>query len=91
MFAFVLSSQDSLHKNVPQKKSKGIKSSLGRFFSKKDKAKSSKDQGHMSNMDGMGAMSGLYSDSEMMCSSDTLSLSGGLGQKGDFDRRKKKK
>lgn len=89
-----MSSQDSLHKNAPQKKSKGIKSSLGRFFSKKDKVKSSssKDSQMMSSMDGRdGAMSGLYSDSEMMCSSDTLSLAGGLGQKSDFDRRKKKK
>jgi hypothetical protein len=88
------SSQDSLHKNAPQKKSKGIKSSLGRFFSKKDKQKSSssKDsQMMMSSMDGGGAMSGFYSDSEMMCSSDTLSLAGGLCQKTDFDRRKKKK
>lgn len=32
------SSQDSLHKNQPPKK-KGIKSSLGRFFSKKEKGK----------------------------------------------------
>jgi hypothetical protein len=45
----------------------------------------------MSSMDGGGAMSGFYSDSEMMCSSDTLSLAGGLCQKTDFDRRKKKK
>jgi hypothetical protein len=82
------SSQDSLHKNTPQKK-KGIKSSLGRFFSKKDKAKS-KDSSMLGGLDG-NSMSGVYSDSEMMSAGDGLSLSGGLGQKGDFDRRKKKK
>ncbi|KAF4533470.1 hypothetical protein B566_EDAN001199 [Ephemera danica] len=82
------SSQDSLHKNTPQKK-KGIKSSLGRFFSKKEKAKS-KDSSMMGSVDGV-AMSGVYSDSELMGSGDTLGLAGGLGQKGDFDRRKKKK
>lgn len=31
-----------------------------------------------------------YGDADMS-GADTLSLSGGLGQKGDFDRRKKKK
>ncbi|XP_059469843.1 liprin-alpha-1 isoform X4 [Neocloeon triangulifer] len=85
-------SQDSLHKNAPQKKSKGIKSSLGRFFSKKDKVKqssNSKDSPMLSSVDGISSH-GLYVDSEMMCSSDTLSLAESLGQKGDFDRRKKK-
>ncbi|CAB3384195.1 Hypothetical predicted protein [Cloeon dipterum] len=90
-----LRSQDSLHKsNVPPKKSKGIKSSLGRFFSKKDKGKppsNSKDSPMMtSSTDGMPTSHSLYADSDIMCSSDTLSLAGGLGQKGDFDRRKKK-
>ncbi|CAB3384197.1 Hypothetical predicted protein [Cloeon dipterum] len=91
----LLMSQDSLHKsNVPPKKSKGIKSSLGRFFSKKDKGKppsNSKDSPMMtSSTDGMPTSHSLYADSDIMCSSDTLSLAGGLGQKGDFDRRKKK-
>jgi len=31
-----------------------------------------------------------YTDSDMS-GADTMSLSGGIGQKGDFDRRKKKK
>lgn len=35
-------------------------------------------------------MSSSYGDGDM-AGADTLSLSGGLGQKGDFDRRKKKK
>jgi hypothetical protein len=35
-------------------------------------------------------MTSSYGDADMSAA-DTLSLSGGLGQKGDFDRRKKKK
>jgi hypothetical protein len=35
-------------------------------------------------------MTSSYGDGDM-AGADTLSLSGGLGQKGDFDRRKKKK
>jgi hypothetical protein len=87
-FLVTYSSQDSLHKNTPQKK-KGIKSSLGRFFSKKEKVKS-KDSSMLGSVDGV-AMSGVYSDSDMMTSGEGLGLAGGLGQKGDFDRRKKKK
>lgn len=35
-------------------------------------------------------MAAVYGDGDIS-GTDTLSLSGGLGQKGDFDRRKKKK
>lgn len=49
-----------------------------------------KDSSMMGGVDG-NSMGGVYSDSEMMSAGDGLSLSGGLGQKGDFDRRKKKK
>nr|CAD7202251.1 unnamed protein product [Timema douglasi] len=98
------SSQDSLHKTLPPgvgnisasaaaaaaaQKKKGLKSSLGRFFSKKEKGKT-KEQSMMgvSPCDTT-AMTSSYGDGDM--TADTLSLSGVLGQKGDFDRRKKKK
>nr|CAD7261799.1 unnamed protein product [Timema shepardi] len=97
------SSQDSLHKTLPPgvgnisasaaaaaaaQKKKGLKSSLGRFFSKKEKGKT-KEQSMMgvSPCDTT-AMTSSYGDGDM--TADTLSLSGVLGQKGDFDRRKKK-
>ncbi|XP_068082984.1 liprin-alpha-1 [Anabrus simplex] len=96
------SSQDSLHKNVPAstpvsasaaaaaaQKKKGIKSSLGRFFSKKEKGKSKESSMMGASPGDVAALSASYGDGDM--GADTLSLSGGLGQKGDFDRRKKKK
>ncbi|KAJ9578679.1 hypothetical protein L9F63_005103, partial [Diploptera punctata] len=70
-------------------KKKGIKSQLGRFFSKKEKGKS-KEPSMMGVTPGDSAvMTSSYGDGDMT-GADTLSLSGGLGQKGDFDRRKKK-
>ncbi|XP_054270398.1 liprin-alpha-1 [Macrosteles quadrilineatus] len=95
------SSQDSLHKhtlissqyhlppNASQAaahKKKGIKSSLGRFFSKKEKVKG-KEVGVL---DPSQMMSTSYGEIDLN-TSDTLSLGGSIGQKGDFDRRKKKK
>ncbi|XP_065157861.1 liprin-alpha-1 isoform X5 [Atheta coriaria] len=99
------SSQESLHKNamvgMPRdasaaavaaaaaaQKKKGIKSSLGRFFSKKDKVKGKEIS--ESNLSLSQASIGL-ADGEL---SDSMSISGKLGQmgqKGDFDRRQKKK
>ncbi|XP_075545664.1 PTPRF interacting protein alpha isoform X1 [Dermacentor variabilis] len=79
------SSQDSLNKAA---KKKGIKSSLGRFFSKKDKVKGKDPYGQEYGMSG-----GIYMDSDI-CGSDTgtLSLAGGtLGPKTEVDRRTKKK
>ncbi|GAB6021250.1 hypothetical protein CHUAL_003865 [Chamberlinius hualienensis] len=76
------SSQDSLHKDQTPKK-KGIKSSLGRFFSKKDKAKVKEVLGKQY------LHQGNYVDSDA-ASAESMSP-GALGQKGDFDRRKKKK
>uniref|UniRef100_A0A0B6ZM17 SAM domain-containing protein n=1 Tax=Arion vulgaris TaxID=1028688 RepID=A0A0B6ZM17_9EUPU len=75
------SSQDSLHKqHQPNTKKKGIKSSLGRFFSKKEKQKPkeymAREMAAGNYIDG-----GDNSGSEMGM---------GLGQS-DFDRRKKKK
>ncbi|XP_022237224.1 LOW QUALITY PROTEIN: liprin-alpha-2-like [Limulus polyphemus] len=75
-FSSTHSSQDSLHK---AQKKKGLKSSLGRFFSKKEKVKS-KD------------IYGVTQQENEVITSDALNLtSGGLGQKADFDRRTKKK
>ncbi|XP_063909106.1 liprin-alpha-1 isoform X8 [Zophobas morio] len=96
------SSQESLHKNtisgVPRdvsaaavaaaaaQKKKGIKSSLGRFFSKKEKVKG-KEVGNESNLNLSQTSIGMP-DGDL---SDSISVSGKLGQKGDFDRRQKKK
>ncbi|XP_077518330.1 PTPRF interacting protein alpha isoform X2 [Amblyomma americanum] len=79
------SSQDSLNKAA---KKKGIKSSLGRFFSKKDKVKGKDPYGQE-----YGVSGGIYMDSDI-CGSDTgtLSMAGGaLGPKTEVDRRTKKK
>ncbi|XP_063909111.1 liprin-alpha-1 isoform X12 [Zophobas morio] len=97
-----LRSQESLHKNtisgVPRdvsaaavaaaaaQKKKGIKSSLGRFFSKKEKVKG-KEVGNESNLNLSQTSIGMP-DGDL---SDSISVSGKLGQKGDFDRRQKKK
>ncbi|XP_048506094.1 liprin-alpha-1 isoform X2 [Athalia rosae] len=66
-------------------KKKGIKSSLGRFFSKKEKAKG-KDTTMPGDVPGMGGAS-TPADADY---GDNISLAGTLGGKGDFDRRKKK-
>uniref|UniRef100_T1JE08 SAM domain-containing protein n=1 Tax=Strigamia maritima TaxID=126957 RepID=T1JE08_STRMM len=76
------SSQDSLHK-TPTKK-KGLKSSLGRLFSKKDKAKVKEMYSKELMQQGV-----VYVDSDLPVS-ESMAM-GGLGQKGDFDRRRKKK
>lgn len=82
-------SQDSLHKSViNQPKKKGIKSSLGRFFSKKDKQVKVKEALQQHHSPGGLSSSGIYSDGDIG-SSDSLSLAG-LGQKSDYDRRNKK-
>ncbi|BFZ16224.1 hypothetical protein BsWGS_19263 [Bradybaena similaris] len=75
------SSQDSLHKQHHQNtKKKGIKSSLGRFFSKKDKQKPKEYMARE-------MAAGNYIDGGDNSGSE---MSIGLGQS-DFDRRKKKK
>lgn len=64
-------------------KKKGIKSSLGRFFSKKEKA-----TGEVKGKEMAYGTIDSYGDGDLS-SADTMSLSG-MGQKADFDRRKKK-
>ncbi|XP_018395368.1 PREDICTED: liprin-alpha-1 isoform X4 [Cyphomyrmex costatus] len=65
-------------------KKKGIKSSLGRFFSKKEKIKG-KDTA-MGDISGMGGAI-TPADSDY---GDSVCVAGTLGSKSDFDRRKKK-
>ncbi|XP_022339589.1 liprin-alpha-1-like isoform X9 [Crassostrea virginica] len=81
------SSQDSLHKNQQQQqqqqKKKGIKSSLGRLFSKKEKQKA---KGLPQDM--LLPSGGGFADLSDMGAGDALTL--GLGQS-EYDRRKKKK
>ncbi|XP_023310282.1 liprin-alpha-1, partial [Anoplophora glabripennis] len=99
------SSQESLHKNtvtgLPRdmssaaavaaaataQKKKGIKSSLGRFFSKKEKVKGKEVSGQDAGLNQSQSSIGMP-DGDL---SDTMSISGKIGQKGDFDRRQKKK
>ncbi|KAF2361499.1 Sterile alpha motif domain [Trinorchestia longiramus] len=90
------SSQESLHKGgmTAQPKKKGIKSSLGRFFSKKDKLPVIGQQQQAKGKDVLqhgGFYPGsLYSDGDIG-SSDSLSLAGlGGAQKAEYDRRGKK-
>ncbi|KAK9751918.1 SAM domain (Sterile alpha motif) [Popillia japonica] len=96
------SSQESLHKNtmtgVPRdvsaaavaaaaaaQKKKGIKSSLGRFFSKKEKVKGKEiPENPNINMN----QGNVIPDGELP---DSMSISSKLGQKGEFERRQKKK
>ncbi|XP_011049615.1 PREDICTED: liprin-alpha-1 isoform X19 [Acromyrmex echinatior] len=66
-------------------KKKGIKSSLGRFFSKKEKIKG-KDTAIPGDIPGMGGAS-TPADSDY---GDSVCVAGTLGNKSDFDRRKKK-
>lgn len=80
------SSQDSLHKNQQQQqqqKKKGIKSSLGRLFSKKEKQKAKALA-----QDLLLPSGGGFGDLSDMGAGDALTL--GLGQS-EYDRRKKKK
>ncbi|XP_012935306.1 liprin-alpha-1 [Aplysia californica] len=75
------SSQDSLHKQLhPHPKKKGLKSSLGRFFSKKEKHKPKE-------LLAREMAAGSFNDSGENSGSE---MGIGLGQS-DFDRRKKKK
>ncbi|KAI4458652.1 lar interacting protein lip -related protein [Holotrichia oblita] len=97
------SSQESLHKNtvtgVPRdvsaaavaaaaaaQKKKGIKSSLGRFFSKKEKVKG-KEIPENPNIH-MNQGNVVIPDGDLP---DSMSISSKLGQKGEFERRQKKK
>ncbi|KAL0100235.1 hypothetical protein PUN28_019571 [Cardiocondyla obscurior] len=66
-------------------KKKGIKSSLGRFFSKKEKIKG-KDTPMPGDVPGMGGAS-TPADPDY---GDNVCVAGTLGSKSDFDRRKKK-
>ncbi|GIY02361.1 liprin-alpha-1 [Caerostris darwini] len=77
------SSQDSLHKAAAKKK--GFKSSLGRFFSKKEKVKSKEAL----NKELM-SQSGGFVDGEVMTPVDPTPPSGSVVQKAEFCRRANK-
>jgi len=92
------SSQDSLHTAqllaqeraaaaAAAAKKKGLKSSLGRIFGKKDKGLKSRSGGFVT-----APLSAQphFGETEMV-QSDSMAGIGGLAGKGDFDRRKKKK
>ncbi|XP_045138319.1 LOW QUALITY PROTEIN: liprin-alpha-1-like [Portunus trituberculatus] len=82
----MLSSQDSLHKSViNQPKKKGIKSSIGRFFSKKDKQQVKMKEA-LQHHPGSLTSSGIYSDGDIG-SSDSLSQAW-TGQKPDMRTKK---
>ncbi|XP_066904205.1 liprin-alpha-1 isoform X3 [Halyomorpha halys] len=66
-----------------QHKKKGIKSSLGRFFSKKEKVKG-KEVGGQETV----TMSSSMGEADF--AADNASLGGNIGQRADLDRRKKK-
>ncbi|KAK9887987.1 hypothetical protein WA026_000277 [Henosepilachna vigintioctopunctata] len=95
------SSQESLHKNAiagisrdvsaaavaAAQKKKGLKSSLGRFFSKREKVKGREVLGN-ENMVSLTQTSVGIPDGEI---NDLMGMIGKLGQMADFDRRQKKK
>jgi len=90
------SSQDSLHisqlaaqERAAAAKKKGIKSSLGRIFGKKEKGLKNRG-GFVTAPMSVGGHSAYLGDAEMV-QSDSMAGLGGLAGKGDFDRRKKKK
>jgi len=92
------SSQDSLHAaqliqqeraaQAAAAKKKGLKSSLGRIFGKKDKGMKSRTGGFVTAPLSVSQQS-HYGETEMV-QSDSMGGIGGLAGKGDFDRRKKK-
>lgn len=90
------SSQDSLHKHT-KKKSSGIKSSLGRIFSKKEKGR--KEMATMQQVDfremappppDVTNISPYVEMGPDFSAAETIGL-GSLGKQAEFDRRKKKK
>jgi len=97
------SSQDSLHISqiaaqeraaaaaAAAAKKKGIRSSLGRIFGRKEKGMKMRPSGFVTAPMNAGGVHSVYlADSEMV-QSDSMGGLGGLAGKGDFDRRKKKK
>ena len=70
-------------------KKKGLKSSLGRIFGKKDKTLKTRSGGFVTTPLSVNQHH-HYGEQEMV-QSDSMGGIGGLAGKGDFDRRKKKK
>ena len=73
-------------------KKKGLKSSLGRIFGKKDKTMKTRSGGFVTApLSVSHHQSYNYAGDPEMVPSDSMGGLGGLAGKGDFDRRKKKK
>ena len=96
-----IDNQDSLHAaqlmaqeraalSAAAAKKKGLKSSLGRIFGKKDKTLKSRTGGFVTAPLSVSSQHHQYGDQEMV-QSDSMAGIGGLAGKADFDRRKKKK
>ena len=97
----VVDVQDSLHAaqlmaqeraalSAAAAKKKGLKSSLGRIFGKKDKTLKTRAGGFVTAQHQSVSQHHQYADQEMV-QSDSMAGIGGLAGKADFDRRKKKK
>merc|ERR1719245_96453 len=97
------SSQDSLHAAqllaqeraaaaAAAAKKKGLKSSLGRIFGKKDKSLKARSGGFVTAPLSVSHHQSYqsYAGDQEMVPSDSMGGIGGLAGKGDFDRRKKK-
>ena len=101
MLVLHIDNQDSLHAaqlmaqeraalSAAAAKKKGLKSSLGRIFGKKDKTLKSRTGGFVTAPLSVSSQHHQYGDQEMV-QSDSMAGIGGLAGKADFDRRKKKK
>jgi len=93
LYAAQLLAQERASAAAAAAKKKGLKSSLGRIFGKKDKSLKSRTSGGfvttpMSVSQHPGYSS--YAGEPEMVPSDSMGGLGGLAGKGDFDRRKKK-
>ena len=94
LYAAQLLAQERASAAAAAAKKKGLKSSLGRIFGKKDKSlKARTSGGFVTTPMSVSQHSGYstYAGEPEMVPSDSMGGLGGLAGKGDFDRRKKKK
>merc|ERR1719445_3002609 len=93
LYAAQLLAQERASAAAAAAKKKGLKSSLGRIFGKKDKSlKARTSGGFVTTPMSVSQHSGYstYAGEPEMVPSDSMGGLGGLAGKGDFDRRKKK-
>ena len=94
LYAAQLLAQERASAAAAAAKKKGLKSSLGRIFGKKDKGLKTRTSGGFVTTPMSGSQHSGYpshSGDPEMVPSDSMGGLGGLAGKGDFDRRKKKK